>query len=263
MNKPATSEARAKHAALLPIWHLERDRALFIGQLGHNAPHAHSVPVFVAGLYQPLRLRIDHSPWQTCSNALIPAGVTYEFDAEGSPIAVIYLEPSDAGADALAPLVAQSREIAGVCVGSDRETKLLRELYERADAVLSAPDALADLVGFGKARARRGLDARVSRALRKLADGDTTHVSVAEAARAVGLSPSRFQHLVTAEIGVPFSRYRGWQRLRHAIREIVSGSNFTTAAHAAGFADQPHFARAFRKTFGAPASPSLRAVRQA
>jgi AraC-like DNA-binding protein len=62
-------------------------------------------------------------------------------------------------------------------------------------------------------------------------------------------------------VGVPFRRYRAWHRLRAAIREIVEGSNFTTAAHAAGFADQAHFAHDFRRTFGAPASRSLGRVR--
>jgi methylphosphotriester-DNA--protein-cysteine methyltransferase len=45
----------------------------------------------------------------------------------------------------------------------------------------------------------------------------------------------RFQHLFTQEVGVPFRRYRAWNRMRMAISEIVKGSNFTTAAHAAGF----------------------------
>jgi hypothetical protein len=38
-----------------------------------------------------------------------------------------------------------------------------------------------------------------------------------------------------------FRRYRAWRRVRVAINEIVKGSRFTTAAHAAGFADQAHF----------------------
>jgi AraC-like DNA-binding protein len=49
--------------------------------------------------------------------------------------------------------------------------------------------------------------------------------------------------------------------MRAAIREIVNGSSFTRAAHAAGFADQAHFAHDFRRTFGAPASRSLTNLR--
>jgi AraC-like DNA-binding protein len=50
--------------------------------------------------------------------------------------------------------------------------------------------------------------------------------------------------------------------MRRAIEEIVAGANFTAAAHAAGFADQAHFAHDFRRTFGAPASRSLSGVRR-
>jgi AraC-like DNA-binding protein len=84
---------------------------------------------------------------------------------------------------------------------------------------------------------------------------------VAEVARRVGLSASRFQHLFAEEIGVPFRRYRSWHRLRAAIREVGKGANFTAAAHAAGFSDQAHFSNEFRRTFGAPPSASLRMVR--
>ena len=82
-----------------------------------------------------------------------------------------------------------------------------------------------------------------------------------QVAAEVGLSGWHFQHVFTRAVGVPFRRFRGWCRMRVAIQEILDGSNFTTAAHAAGFADQPHFARDFRRTFGAPASPSLSSVR--
>ncbi|MFD1333657.1 helix-turn-helix domain-containing protein, partial [Methylopila musalis] len=92
------------------------------------------------------------------------------------------------------------------------------------------------------------------------ADAD---VRLDAAARAAGLSVSRLQHLFTAEIGVSFRRYRRWTRMRRAIAEIVGGASFTAAAHAAGYADQPHFARDFRRTFGAPASRSLSGVRRA
>ena len=78
----------------------------------------------------------------------------------------------------------------------------------------------------------------------------------------VGLSPSRFQHLFTDAVGVPFRRYRAWLRMRRAIGAVIDGSNFTGAAHAAGFADQAHFAHDFRRTFGAPASLSLRDIRR-
>ena len=108
------------------------------------------------------------------------------------------------------------------------------------------------------------MDPRIARAVagmsgRAAAPGGLT--PVARLAGEVGLSASRFQHLFTREVGVPFRRYRAWQRMRAAIAEIVRGRTFTTAAHAAGFADQAHFGHDFRRTFGAPPSRSLARIR--
>ncbi len=112
------------------------------------------------------------------------------------------------------------------------------------------------MVAHAKRRSRRVIDERISRAVGELQSATET-VTVAEAAASAGLSASRFQHLFTREVGVPFRRYRAWHRLRAAIREAAGGSSLTTAAHAAGFADQAHFTREFRRTFGAPPSRGL------
>jgi AraC-like DNA-binding protein len=250
------------NGALLPIWHLDAGRSLFVGPLGHNAPHAHSVPVLIGGVYAPFRLRIAGGSWLSCRMAVVPAGVPYEFDMEGQPLAVLYLEPSEAGAEALVPLISGGREERGVLIGDGGELATIRELYEAREGSLWVGAALDDLLAFAKPRARRTLDPRISRAVASLASDAPEPMRVTEAAREVGLSSSRFQHLFAEEIGVPFRRFRVWQRLRNAIGEIAGGSSFTTAAHTAGFADQAHFARAFRQAFGAPPSPSLRKVRR-
>ncbi|HEX2842960.1 MAG TPA: helix-turn-helix domain-containing protein [Hyphomicrobium sp.] len=261
MNERAASLSRNEE--LLPIWHLDPRRALFVGPLTYNAPHAHSVPVYLAGLYERFRLRIEGRAWQHCRTAVIPAGVSYEFDVAGQPLAVLYLEPCEAGFDALVPLMGTCRADGRALLGSSGELSILRALYETRDSARWTDAALDSLLGFSSSRARRAMDPRVSHVVAALARNDRDTSSAAVAARDVGLSSSRFQHLFAQDVGVPFRRFRVWQRLRSAIGEIVAGSSFTDAAHAAGFADQAHFSRAFRRTFGAPASPSLRHVRRA
>ena len=239
------------------LWHVDDGWALFAGPLQHNDSHAHSTAVFLAGLYGTFRLRVADSPWLSCRSAVIRAGTPYEFDVGGDPLGVFYLEPSVAGADALAPLVAGAHEVNGALVGH-ADAPLLRSAFEQR--LRPGRDNLraevGDVVAHAKRRSRRIIDVRISRSVEAL-QAATDAVSVSEAAAAAGLSASRFQHLFTREVGVPFRRYRAWHRLRAAIREVVGGSSLTAAAHAAGFADQAHFTRSFRRTFGAPPSRGL------
>ncbi len=243
------------------LWHVDEGRTFFAGPLDYNASHQHGAPVYLAGLYGSFGLRMEGGAWLSCRTAVIPAGVRHELHLGGNPLAVFYVEPHLAGTDALTPLVRNSREVDGTLVGNTGEVSLLRTLYEDRAGTRWAGLALSDLLGFAKRRATRQIDPRVSRVVENLYARHQDLTLVAPLAGSAGLSASRFQHLFTQEVGVPFRRYRAWQRMRAAIREIVSGSNFTTAAHAAGFSDQAHFAHDFRRTFGAPASRSLSRVR--
>jgi AraC-like DNA-binding protein len=251
LNERATPATGAGAA----LWHVDDGWALFAGPLQHNDSHTHSAAVHLAGLYGTFRLRIAGSGWLSCRSAVIRAGTPYEFDVGGDPLGVLYLEPNLAGADALAPLLANATEIGGALVG-DADTPLLRAVFERRPAAGELRDGIGDMIGFSKRKARKQIDPRIARAVGDMAQS-TDAASVTIAATSAGLSASRFQHLFTREVGVPFRRYRVWHRLRAAIREVTQGSNLTAAAHAAGFADQAHFSREFRRAFGAPPSRGL------
>ncbi len=124
LNERAVSHATANP----PIWYLDRARALFVGPLGRNERHRHSTPVFLAGLYGKFSLRIDGCAWRACRTAAIPAGVAYEFDMDGEPLAVLYAEASADGAPHLSRLVRQAEDMRGACVGNDGEIAVLREM---------------------------------------------------------------------------------------------------------------------------------------
>jgi AraC-like DNA-binding protein len=252
LNERAAPE-RGRGASL---WHVDAGWALFAGPLHHNDSHAHSTAVYLAGLYGTFRLRIAGSRWMSCRSAVIRAGTPYEFDIGGDPLGVFYLEPNIAGADALAPLVPGGDEVNRALVGGG-DASPMRAHYEQRSNPDGLRSAMSDIIDFSKRKARKQLDARIARAVEEMQGHAADAISLTQAAASAGLSTSRFQHLFTREVGVPFRRYRGWHRLRAAIREAARGSNLTTAAHSAGFADQAHFARAFRRTFGAPPSRGL------
>lgn len=252
--------------SLKPLWHVGEKRMLFAGCLQRNELHSHSAPVLLAGLYDDFQLRIGFGSWFRCRAAVIRAGTAYEFDAGGQPFSVIYVEPNETSADGLAPLVADTREEGGALIGSRCELSLVQSLYEDPASPRWVEDAMDDLMGFAKLRNGKDIDRRVRRAIDCLQNDPEDSEGVplrplALVARAAGLSTSRFQHLFKEQVGVSYRRYAAWARMRVAVSEVVKGSNFTTAAHASGFYDQPHFAREFRRIFGAPAGRSLAGVR--
>lgn len=72
----------------------------------------------------------------------------------------------------------------------------------------------------------------------------------AEVAERLALSESRFLHLFSEQLGVPWRPYLLWCRMLCAVRAIFSGMSATEAAYMAGFSDSAHLSRTFRKTFG-------------
>jgi AraC-like DNA-binding protein len=260
--------ARFASDDLRPLWHVGGGRMLFAGRLYRNAPHSHSASVLVVGIYDNFSLRLAGSDWLSCRAAIIRAGSTYEFDAGGQPLAVVYVEPNEASAEGLAALVRETREVSGALVAAQAELASILALYEDRESSRWAGEAIADLIEFSNGRAKRGIDKRVRAAIDLVSgsfgsDHETPHSPppISTAALGAGLSTSRFQHLFKQEAGVSYGRYLGWRRMRVAVSEVIGGSNLTMAAHAAGYYDQPHFAREFRRIFGAAASQSLANVR--
>jgi AraC-like DNA-binding protein len=254
LNKRAASLALPARS----LWHIADERSVFAGPLRYNAPHSHSVAVLIAGLYGAFRIRIARENWRTVKAAVVAAGTAYELDVGGEAVCVIYLEPGAGGGGALSPLLAGAEGSSRAQFGSLPARGLMRELYEDEASGAWAGEALDDVTREGRSGGRR--DPRIARVLKSLRT-EPQPLGETLARAGVALSPSRFQHLFAAEVGVPFRRYRSWCRLRTAVREVIGGGNLTDAAHAAGFADSAHFSRVFRQTFGAPPSASLTHVR--
>ncbi|MGD0961838.1 MAG: AraC family transcriptional regulator [Methylomonas sp.] len=241
------------------LWDMHNGKTFFIGPLYYIASHQHGAPVFLAGIYGNFRLRIRGGDWLSCRTAVIPAGVEHELDLGGDPLAVFYIEPTVSGVHALTPLVRDTREVNGALVGGGGEFLFMRDLYEDRYNPGWSAEPLDDLLGYSKRRANAAaIDPRIAQAVEFLMKHGDDLSPVTTLAASVGLSSSRFQHLFTEQIGVPYRRYRGWNRIRQAIREIIKGDSFTTAAHTAGFSDSAHFSHEFRKTFGAPPTIGLK-----
>jgi AraC family transcriptional regulator of arabinose operon len=100
---------------------------------------------------------------------------------------------------------------------------------------------------------RSGVDARVRRAQALIAADPGAPHTVASLAGSVALSPSRFAHLFTQQLGRSPMRVLREARLRHAAR-LLEGTDLSVerVAAASGFTSPFHFNRVFRERYGNP-----------
>ncbi|WP_343244005.1 helix-turn-helix domain-containing protein [Streptomyces sp. SID13726] len=102
-------------------------------------------------------------------------------------------------------------------------------------------------------RARSGVDPRVRRAQDLIAGDPGAPHTVESLALGVSLSPSRFAHLFTQQLGQSPMRALREARLQHAAR-LLEGTDLSVerVAAASGFASPFHFNRVFRARYGLP-----------
>lgn len=125
-----------------------------------------------------------------------------------------------------------------------------------ADA-LATEEALAVLLRCAPLGARQAaqaagavMRAALERVRDRLADRSSPPPSLAELAGATGLDRYRLLRAFSAAYGLPPHAWALQQRLAHAQGLIRQGRSLADAALSAGFADQSHLTRAFRRFRG-------------
>lgn len=105
--------------------------------------------------------------------------------------------------------------------------------------------ARGGLSGGARRRVLDFIEARVERG------ASAAELSIAELAREAALSPSYFRRAFAETTGVSPHAYVLRRRLARARRLLdAPGAQLSVVAQAAGFADQSHFTRLFRREFG-------------
>jgi AraC-like DNA-binding protein len=244
-------------------------RTLFQGELPATDWHAHGAPVLLLGLSGRFEVRLRDGAVLSCHSALIDAGHEHIFDARGERIASLYLEPDSAQVRYLRRAFLSTTPMAIDIAEPSRQRRCTdRRLsdfdlgallnLDRYPKITGNPDSNADPVDARIAASLRTL--RTLRTIGTLRTPDDTPVSRTRLATSAGLSPSRFNHLFSEEMGVCFRRYRLWVQLRAALSQWPADRQLTTAALAAGFTDSSHFCRVFRSMIGLAPSTVFRTL---
>jgi AraC-like DNA-binding protein len=226
-------------------------KTVYAGRLEQVDWHRHGAPVFIAGLAGNFRLATPDGRWLSCGAAVIPAGVRHALDVGGDPLAVFYPEPNVATFTDLVRFGTLWDATGRILVTQTATLGPFRALYEDRNSLSFASEMLDDLVQFLRAGSGSPLlDPRIARVIEWLGRNPADLTALDQLVKSDGLSVSRFLHLFSEEIGVPFRRFRIWNRLRAASSMALRGTNLTETAISAGFSDSAHFSRLHRETFG-------------
>ena len=230
------------------LWVLEA--ADGVGQTDFHAHHAIQITLALEGDFE---LRTAGQSL-TGPAVAVASDARHVFRARGMA-AFLFVEPESKagralaagfGGDALSalPNPALADHFAGLATAF-RAGAADAELVRHGEAILAALTAPEEA-----SPADRRVEAMIAYAGANL----DSPVSLADAAGAACLSPSRARHLFVAQTGLPFRAFVLWLRIQRAVELYAAGATLTEAAHEAGFADSAHLSRTFRRTFGLPAA---------
>lgn len=216
-------------------------------------PHAHHAVQITLGLDGPVRFREPDGEWATSDGAIILPNAPHSFDGMSNTVAMLFIDPETREGRWLRhSLRTPINAVVGARYDGFREA-----LLNARHRPPSLDDAARLITGVARSLCdgpppMRTMDDRIARALAWIRAHDARGLSLEVVAREAFLSPSRFAHLFTEEVGLPFRRYLLWRKLSRAMSEFGRGGTLSAAAHAAGFSDSAHLTRTFIQMFGSP-----------
>ncbi|MBM9546658.1 helix-turn-helix transcriptional regulator [Leptospira sp. 201903074] len=216
-------------------------------------PHSHYAVSILVSLRGSFHLYTKSNTVIESNGIIIPPNYYHRLDGSKSEMVIIQLDPkseeykriemdqSPKTIDKETRLKIQ--KIANPLFGESLTCESARSLYNQILSLL------------GSETVSKKYDKRIEMAIQKIKEQIPNPVTLAELSEISGISTDRFMHLFKDNMGIPLRQYLLWQRLHIAAKLLQGGENLTTASHAAGFSDQAHLSRTFKKMFGV--KPSL------
>lgn len=233
---------------VLALWsgriRLTPGRLSFVGELGSTHAHAHAAVQLLLVSDGLVELTDENGVKRQVRAALIPTGVTHTMHAEAASGACVYFDPASRHAQVL------------ICRGSTIRRDVagwsapVAEIVRQLPMGPMDPDVVETMITSLTGSNEPQPHPAVKRAVELLDTPSVGPVRLGDISRMVGMSSSRLRHLFSDQLGLPFSAYVRWARLRTAMHTVKDGGTLTQAAHAAGFADSAHLTRVTHAMFG-------------
>lgn len=230
--------------------------ALFYSTSMVNSSHTHYAASILHSFGEPLELEVANGDKLQLQTVFLPSNYKHRLHSN-SAVLILQIDPDS---PEYIPLRRFSKDkpsnLTGKLILDAKELTLLTNCTNAIELVRKVISQIGDL-GLDKKTSRATLDYRIKDVIRHLKTLEELppKISLASLAKMASLSPDRFRHLFSEEMGLSIRRYLLWLRVRKIGYLLQKGFNLTDASHDAGFTDSAHFSKTFKQNFGI--SPSL------
>lgn len=215
--------------------------------------HSHFAASLLFSRKEAFLIRDSEGKEQFTKGILLPPNYKHTLFAKDKEMLILQLDPRSEeykripkallGVHLPDPILDKVQRLVKPAFESPLDCKAARNLYNQIILSLGS-----EVLPFPN-------DVRIQKAILWIKQAIPESIRLTDLSEDLGISPDRFMHLFKEKMGIPLRQYVLWQRLHRAASLLQEGSNLTDASHGAGFSDQAHLSRTFKKMFGVP--PSL------
>src|SRR5882757_9064173 len=225
--------------------------------------HYHKCYQIVISLHTPFNCTIGKNKYQHLRGFLINQDITHSCEAENTDVLVYFIDAESYMGWQFREILDRNAFMAIDTILTEEELAELIQQYGRASSVEElrqmAGELLEKIVLSRGTPKNRVLDNRII----KIVDYIETHLDAPLALQDIShyifLSPERIRHLFAQEIGIPFSQYVLWKRIKIVMTQVLKDKvPIVNSVIQNGFTDQAHFTRLFKRTFGVSAKRLLK-----
>lgn len=242
---------------LLYVWH---QRTLYIGPSYHPRQRHYDAAILLIGLEQPFIISGNGNPQVTTQMALLPPSTPFYINTNDKKVAVMYLDYFTCDYKILAGKTQKNQQSLHYEFDQDIENQCA-ELVSKLEAEklsIDRANQLITLLGLKHhtiANFCAVPEPRLRQLIHKYLTGELhRNCKVHEAAATIGLSVARLGQLFKQQFGMTFKSFRNRHLMHCYMLSIAHDKSFSQAAAEAGFTDQSHFCKHFKRKTGLQSS---------
>lgn len=228
------------------VMFINHERVAYGGLLGVPGPRVSGAFSVYFSLENPFRISLDAGPWQEADLMIVPPYLPHQVTTVDRRIGAVGIEPETADLTHLPVLLQLAEHPSELPATLNRLRFALEQLHDLESLTTSAFDQLF----FNECLLPRKVEHRIATVAHHIRTRPCDVHDAKSCSELVQLSPSRFLHLFTAELGVSFRRYRAWKRARYLLQFVTQNRSLTDIALDLGYPDSTHFSHSIRGTYG-------------